>query len=583
MNEILQLFSSLKQGEKQHLGWLVMLSFLVSLFETVGVAAIMIFISLATNFDLLQTNRYCAMLYCICGSPGQVFFVIELGIVLFFFYCFRTIIGIWHLYLINRFAQAAYAIHAGNFFDRYLDFSLYYATTKNTAEIAHLLFNCSGHVVHVFSSSLVIVAESLTIGCIYILLFASHPTMTLALSCILGIQLWGAAKIVSRSIALAGKGCQQSEQSAIKIFNETAGNFTLIKLCDSRDTASQRFANAAQGVAAAKTIHTTMQGIPRFLFEGSGFILLVGMVLVVLYFLRDAHAVMPIVALYAISFYRLLPSINKILASYNQLIFSLPALQKITAYRCVERETFGNQVLTFTKTIEFKGVSFRYPSNNKGLLNLSFEIIKGQKVAFIGGSGAGKSTLLNLLMGLYEPDEGQIFVDGNTLISSHKKSWHKKLGYIPQNIYLFDGSVAENIVFGRPYDEQKIIRVLEQARIYDFLQERNGLATQVGEGGVSLSGGQRQRIAIARALYGDPEILILDEATAALDHVNEAIIMEELFRLSQSSGMTLIIVTHRLSVADRCDIVFVIDNEQVTRAKKITEVVQTNSFGQSNQ
>ena len=573
MHDIISLFLSLTSRDKHRLFLLMVLSVLVSLFETVGVAAIMFFISIATNFDMLRINSYCAVAYTFSGATSPLNFIVGAGIILLIFYIVRALLGIMHLYLINRFSQMMYFSFSRSFFDQYLGFYYQDFTLHNSADIAHVLFNCSGHVVHVFASVLTMTAEGLTIGCIYIMLLISHFKMTLGLTLFLGGELWCAAKILSQSITRAGRHCQQGEGLVMRIFNETVGNFKLIKLFSSQQTMRQRFSAAAHSIAQAKTVYTTTQGLPRFLFEGSGFVLLISIVLIVLYFSHDARVVMPIIALYALSFYRLLPSINKMLASYNQLVFSLPALQKVFAYQKIKPEYQGSEPIAFTSAIVVDALSFNYQGGKQILQDVTLEIKKGQRVAFIGGSGAGKSTLLDILMGLYQPTAGKILIDGVALTYANTKAWFDKIGYIPQTIYLFDGTVADNVIFGRPYDEQKLIRALRQASIYDFLVAEQGLATWVGEGGIALSGGQRQRIAIARALYGEPEILILDEATAALDQENETKIMNELYHLA--SDMTLIIVTHRMSATQQCDVVYRIENGRVI-LKKVPVLFESN-------
>lgn len=210
--------------------------------------------------------------------------------------------------------------------------------------------------------------------------------------------------------------------------------------------------------------------------------------------------------------------------------------------------------MEFEREIRLQNVTFEYENHKPVFENLNLTLKKGQKVAFIGESGSGKSTLVDILIGLYKPKSGEIFIDETRLSLENLKNWRRKVGYIPQSVYLFDGTVAENVVFGREYNESKIKEVLKLANVYDFLQKKEGLFTKVGEGGVMLSGGQKQRIAIARALYGDPEILVLDEATSALDNETESKIMEEIYEVSQDK--TLIIIAHRLSTIEHCERIF---------------------------
>jgi ABC-type multidrug transport system fused ATPase/permease subunit len=182
-------------------------------------------------------------------------------------------------------------------------------------------------------------------------------------------------------------------------------------------------------------------------------------------------------------------------------------------------------------------------------------------VAFIGESGSGKTTLADIIIGIYRPQKGALYADNTLINNSNILSWRAKIGYIPQNIYLFDGTVAENVSFGSKYDNEKLIIALKKAKIWDFLESKDGASTRVGEGGIQLSGGQQQRIGIARALYNNPDILVLDEATSSLDDATESQIMEEIYDLS--GNITLIIIAHRLSTVERCDRKIMIEDGKI--------------------
>jgi ABC-type multidrug transport system fused ATPase/permease subunit len=195
------------------------------------------------------------------------------------------------------------------------------------------------------------------------------------------------------------------------------------------------------------------------------------------------------------------------------------------------------------------------------LNSINLTINKGDKIAFVGKSGSGKSTLVDLIIGLYQPSQGELCIDGVPINKSNLQNWRSQIGYIPQQVYLFDGTIAENVCFGRKIDQSLLEKTLKQANIFNFLQGKQGVKTIVGEGGIQLSGGQKQRIAIARALYGQPEILVLDEATSALDDKTEKKIMHEIYQISQNK--TLIIIAHRLSTIKRCDVVYEIKNKTI--------------------
>ena len=231
--------------------------------------------------------------------------------------------------------------------------------------------------------------------------------------------------------------------------------------------------------------------------------------------------------------------------------------------------------LTFQKEINLKNLSFSYPIRKEfSLSNISMTIRKGDFVGIIGETGSGKSTLVNLLIGLLKPSEGRIEVD-ELNINSKLPEWHKKIGYVPQSIYLIDDTIRKNIAFGLRednIDDVLIQKAVEHASLNQFLNDlSDGIETIVGEKGIRLSGGQQQRIGIARALYRDPEILVLDEATSSLDQSTEKKIMESIQFLKRKK--TLIVITHRLSTVKNCDKIFFIDKGRIKKQGSPKEII----------
>jgi ABC-type bacteriocin/lantibiotic exporter with double-glycine peptidase domain len=261
--------------------------------------------------------------------------------------------------------------------------------------------------------------------------------------------------------------------------------------------------------------------------------------------------VIPVISMYALALYRILPATNRILDHVNNIAFYQESLNKIHDDLRLETDYENSSPLDFTESIKGIDLCFSYIEGSDVIKNISFEIRKGEKIAFTGESGSGKTTLADIIIGIYRASHGGLYVDDVLVDNANILSWRSKVGYIPQNIYLFDGTVAENVSFGSRADENKIINALKTARIWEFLESKDGLLTRVGDGGIQLSGGQKQRIGIARALYNDPEVLVLDEATSSLDDATETQIMDEIYDLS--GNKTLIIIAHRLSTVERCD------------------------------
>jgi ABC-type multidrug transport system fused ATPase/permease subunit len=241
-------------------------------------------------------------------------------------------------------------------------------------------------------------------------------------------------------------------------------------------------------------------------------------------------------------------------------VYAIETIEETLLNRPHETENITQMPLVFRHKIEIDGISFSFPDSKVGeppvIQNFSLTIQKGERIGIRGVSGVGKSTLFNLLLGLYYPSEGEIRIDNIPLNASTLASWHKIIGYVPQEIFIFEGSLAENIAWGESLiDEERVKQVLRQSRLSAFVESLpEGIYTRLGENGCRLSGGQRQRVGIARALYKQTEVLFFDEATSSLDMQTEQEIAETLDELSAGSKkLTVIIIAHRESSPAFCD------------------------------
>jgi len=246
-----------------------------------------------------------------------------------------------------------------------------------------------------------------------------------------------------------------------------------------------------------------------------------------------------------VSLFRILPSYNRIITSINNIHFFSYAFDIIAEELTVKQEILHNDKLAFENNIECNDLSFSH-HKNKVLKNVSFTINKGEKVAIVGESGSGKTTLADIIMGLTAADTGSVYIDEIELTDKNKKYWRGEIGYIPQDIYLLDGTVKENILFDRSYSDEEVNKALKLASLSDVMNSKDGLDTQVGDAGVQLSGGQKQRVGIARALLSNPELLVFDEGTSALDEKTELEILNDL--LSNNKEKTILFITHKKSL-----------------------------------
>jgi len=268
----------------------------------------------------------------------------------------------------------------------------------------------------------------------------------------------------------------------------------------------------------------------------------------------------------------------------TQLRFVGPALealyQDVTNLKDFDKSTKQTAPLPFNEEICLKQVSYFYPGRDQAALkNIDIIIPANTSIGFVGSTGSGKTTTVDVILGLLEPQQGLLSVDGQRITSTNRHRWQRVVGYVPQHIFLVDESVAANIAFGidpKEVDMQSVERAAKIANLHEFVCNElpKGYATIVGERGVRLSGGQRQRIGIARAFYNNPKVLVLDEATSALDNLTEQLVMEAINNLSHE--VTIIIIAHRLSTVRNCDNIILLEGGKVSATGTFDELINKN-------
>ena len=357
-----------------------------------------------------------------------------------------------------------------------------------------------------------------------------------------------------------------------------------------------QIAREAQQFAAAESLFSSSQILPRILIETALIVFVMLFISLSLIFSQqNMQEITGIMGVFGVAAMRLIPAITMLLNSLNQLRNSDYALnmlyldlkeinsqgtsrltqnQLVPASSSVSNQPSQN-LAAFNRQIELDHITYSYDNSSQSAIkNVSLQIDKGQSIAFIGKSGSGKTTLADIILGLLEPQTGDIKVDGISIYDD-LRSWQNIIGYIPQSIFLIDDTVESNIAFGVPeqlIDPERVERALKAAQLQELIaQLPQGIKTEVGERGVRLSGGQRQRIGIARALYHEREVLVLDEATAALDSETERLVSESIRSLAGTK--TLIIIAHRLSTVEHCDRIYLLDQGRVIKSGSYQEVV----------
>jgi len=376
---------------------------------------------------------------------------------------------------------------------------------------------------------------------------------------------------VKNWIKLIGINKVKHNQRRYKTVVEAFGAIKEIKLSGIEKIYSNKFSSAANDFSTANSNVQIVSILPKYLLEALSFGFLILFILYNLSLGNNLTEVLPILSMFAFAALRLIPAFQQIFSSLNKINFSTKGLDDIL-YRLNENKDLKiskktNNSLQIKNKIEINNLNFVYPNSNRIALNkINLSIQSGKKIGIVGSTGSGKTTLIDILLGLLKPTNGEISLDGNKISKLGLREWQNSIGYVPQNIFLSDKTIAENIAFGLSLEELDIERVKEVCKIaslHNFITEEleQNYFTEVGERGIRLSGGQRQRIGIARALYNNPSLLVLDEATSALDNLTEKVIIESI--ANHSKNITTIIIAHRLNTIKNCDCIYYLDKGEI--------------------
>lgn len=553
--------------DRKFLLLLFVLSLLISLIETIGISAIMPFVQAASDFSKIHQYRYFETVYRFVNFDSESAFVVSFGAVLVFYYLFRAAANLGYAYLLARFSKGRFYSIARRIFKGYLLMPYRDFVERNSAEMVKTIVSEVNNFTSLLTAFLFMLSEIFVIVLIYAILLYVNWKIALTLTIVLAVSALVLVKTVSRYIRRLGAERAGKEREFYRLIQATLGNFKIVKLHHEMEMIVEKFSNIGSAYTKTFVLNDTFSNAPRLFLEAIGFCVVV---LVVTYFVYTTHhdisTFFGTLSIFVLGMYRLLPSFHRILGGYNAIMFHRKSLDIVYEEMVSSREKLANEPLVFRHSIAVEDIVFAYTKDKPVLDHVSLKIRKGEKVAFVGKSGEGKSTLVDIIIGLYRPQSGQIKIDKNVLSENNLVAWRRKIGYIPQNIYLFDGTIAENVAMEKEMDRPKIIEALTRANIWEFLEKHHaGLETKVGENGLKLSGGQKQRVGIARALYGDPEVLVLDEATSALDAKTEQIIMDTIYSISKKK--TLIIIAHRHSTIEGCDRVYRVESKQVVKIR----------------
>ena len=565
------------------LGLLVLLS---GFFEIAGVASIMPFMGMIVDPRLALENPWIAQIHQVFPLSPRPFMILLGGAVLLVLFL-SNLISALTVWSILRFSFAAGRDLSKTMFAVYLNHPYLFFLNRNTSELAqNTLFEIGRLVNGILIPSLTIVSRVAIALAILGLLLAVNPPIALAAGAVLGGAYGGVFLLVRRTLARTGQEISKENSRRFQTAYETFSGIKDIKILGREKAFFDLFSVPVERYAQHQSRSQMISLLPRYAMETLAFGGIIALVLVLLSLGGGLSKTLPLISLYALAGYRLMPTLQQIFANWSQIRFNLPAIDKVVADiealpDSAQRDAGDRKSalsvpevpgpvvspLPLQREIRFEEVSFAYPSQEDPVLDrLSLSIPVNASVGIVGSTGSGKTTTLDILLGLLEPTEGRLMVDGVPVTAENRRRWQASIGYVPQQIMLIDDTVKKNIAFGIPddqIDETKVERAARLAHLHAFILTElpEGYETGIGERGVRLSGGQRQRIGIARALYHDPAVLVLDEATSALDNLTETVIMEALSTLSRQK--TILMVAHRLTTVRDCEFIVVMDRGRV--------------------
>lgn len=381
-------------------------------------------------------------------------------------------------------------------------------------------------------------------------------------------------------LRLNAKRIAHEQNQVIKALQEGLGGIRDVLLDGTQPVYCDIYRQADHPLRKAYGSNIFIAGSPRFIMEALGMALIACLAYALSLRSEGIGSALPVLGALALGAQRLLPALQQAYGAWTNIIGSHASLADVVA---LLDQPLPEEILQpipaplpFEQSIRFDAVRFRYSSDGPWVLNgLNLTIPKGARVGIIGSTGSGKSTTLDLLIGLLMPTEGMLLIDGVPCTGNRVRAWQKTIAHVPQNIYLADATLAENIAFGIPkaaIDMARVRRAAQQAQIADFIESRrDGYEAKVGERGIRLSGGQRQRLGIARALYKQAKVLVFDEATSALDNVTETSVMEAIDGLDRD--LTILLIAHRITTLSRCDTILELEHGCVKREGGYAELV----------
>ena len=587
MDTFKKLLFLLTSHERKRAGLLLIMIIIMALLDMIGVASVLPFVAVLTNPSLIETNIILNTMFQnsrMFGIENNQEFLFALGALVFVLLIISLTFKALTTYAQVQFAQMREYSIGKRLIEGYLHQPYSWFLSRHSADLGkNILSEVSIIIGQGISPLTELIAKGMTVIALITLLILVDPKLAFIVGFSLGAAYSIIFYIVRKYLNRKGEERVVNNQLRFEVVSEMFGAAKEVKVGGLEETYIKLFSNYAKIFARTQASSLTISQLPRFILEAIAF---GGMLLIIIYIIAQTGSfnnALPVISLYVFAGYRLMPAFQQIYSSLTNLSFISPSLNKLDHDLKSLKPFDENQdqgILTCNKTITLKNIHYNYPNASRtALKNISLTIPAKSTVGLVGATGSGKTTTVDIILGLLVAQKGTLEVDGKVITKQNARAWQRSIGYVPQHIYLSDDTVAANIAFGVEPKDINLAAVLKSSKIanlHNFVTDElpKQYQTTIGERGVRLSGGQRQRIGIARALYHNPQVLILDEATSSLDNLTEKAVMDSVNNLSKD--ITIILIAHRLSTVKKCDNIFLLEKGELKNNGTFEELININ-------
>ncbi|MCG3881893.1 ABC transporter ATP-binding protein [Psychrobacter sp. Ps3] len=586
---IKQLFALLTDEQLKHFYVLQVLVVVMAFTELLGIASIAPFMALVGDMSILESNGVFAQLYQLSGLHDPMDFLFYTGVFVLVMLTFSTLVSMFTIWKLSIFGARIGTELADRLYTYYMQQSWQFHASGSSAQLTKQVSTEAARISNGIIQPLVRMNAKLVLA-----LFISIGIVIYEpLIAILGLFIFSLAyfllyRLVRKKLVSNGQKLSNVSTQRFRLMNEGFGGIKDVLLLNRSHDFIERFHDSGKVFARAQGTNIAISQVPRYFVELIAFGAMISLVLVLIKLHSgNLGEVLPILAVYALAAFKLLPALQQIYASVSTIKGNVAAFEAVKKdlERSFDKQKPLNEnpstiPISLHKSIVLQQIEFSYPGKEIPAVDgVSMNIPANSVIGLVGSSGSGKSTLIDLLLGLLTPQHGSLYVDDIRITANNKRAWQNLLGFVPQSIFLSEGTIAENIAFGVPAKDislEQVNKALTLANLSELVNQLpEGINTKVGERGVKLSGGQRQRIGIARALYHEAQVLVFDEATSALDGITEKIVMDAIHEFSGKK--TIIMIAHRLKTVEKCDLIYFMEHGKIVDCGTYQDLVVRNS------